>query len=42
MELDRAYIEERTVYHRKRGYGLESTGTTEKREAKTDVKEISP
>jgi len=30
--LDRAYTEERTGYHRKRGYGLEYTGTTEERE----------
>ena len=42
MELDRAYTEERTGYHRKRGYGLESAGTTEEREAQTDVEEISP
>ena len=40
--MDRAYTEERTGYHRKRGYGLESAGTTEEREAKTDVEEISP
>ena len=33
MELDRAYTEERTGYHRKRGYGLQSAGTTEEREA---------
>jgi len=33
MELDKAYTEERTGYHRKRGYGLESAGTTEEREA---------
>jgi len=42
MQLDRAYTEERTGYHRKRGYGLESAGTAEEREAKTDVVEISP
>jgi len=31
--MDRAYTEERTGYHPKRGYGLESAGTTEEREA---------